>query len=193
LKTIENNSGNKVYAMAEDQGTSTVVTSGAPNMVLVIFFVFVAAFGGVILAFKLVPKMITVNQTIEEHREPNEKDHLPIHPIGDFVVNLSDLSGSRFLKVSITAKLYSEDFEEFSKLSPEEKHGYEMKIEHDLGPSIPAIKDIVITTLSRKKAEEVIGFENKLAIKTELKENLNHALHGEFKIYDIYFTDFIVQ
>ena len=68
-----------------------------------------------------------------------------------------------------------------------------MKIEHDLSPSVPAIKDIIITTLSRKKAEEVIGFENKLAIKTELKENLNQALHGEFKIYDIYFTDFIVQ
>ena len=179
--------------MAEDQGSAAVVSSGAPNMILVIFFVFVAAFGGVILAFKLVPKMITVNQTIEEHREPNDHDHLPIHPIGDFVVNLSDLSGSRFLKVSITAKLYSEDFEEFASLSPEEQHGYDARIEHDLHPSTPAIKDVIITTLSRKKAEEVIGFENKLALKMELKENLNHVMHGEFKIYDLYFTDFIVQ
>jgi flagellar basal body-associated protein FliL len=58
---------------------------------------------------------------------------------------------------------------------------------------MPAIKDVVITTLSRKKSDEVIGYENKIALKSELKEQLSNIMHGEFKIYDIYFTDFIVQ
>lgn len=171
----------------------TTPASGAPNMIMVILFIFIAAFGGCLLAFQLAPKTITVNQTLHEAKEPSEGDHLPIYPLGDFVVNLADASGNRFLKVSVTAKLYSEDFEEYGKLSGEEQHAYHVRIEGDLHPVMPAIKDVIITTLSRKKADEVIGYENKLALKTELKEHLSHVMHGEFQIYDLYFTDFIVQ
>ena len=168
-------------------------SSGGPNMIVLILFIFVAAFGGTFLAFQLAPKTITVNQTIEEHREPNESDHLPIFPLGDFVVNLADLSGSRFLKLSITGKLYSEDFEGYAELEGEEKHAYHLRIEEDLQNVMPAIKDVIITSLSRKTSDEVVGYENKIALKEELKESLDHVMHGEFKIYDIYFTDFIVQ
>ena len=164
-----------------------------PNMIVLILFIFVAAFGGTFLAFQLAPKTITVNQTIEEHREPNESDHLPIFPLGDFVVNLADVSGSRFLKLSITGKLYSEDFEHYAELEGEEKHAYHLRIEEDLQNVMPAIKDVIITSLSRKTSEEVVGYENKIALKEEMKESLDHVMHGEFKIYDIYFTDFIVQ
>lgn len=164
-----------------------------PSMILLVLFVFIAAFGGCILAFQLLPKTITVNQTVHEAKEPDESAHLPIHPLGDFVVNLADVSGSRFLKLSITAKVYSEDFEKFAELGPEEKHAYLARIEEDLHPFIPAIKDVVITTLARKTADEVIGYENKIALKLELKEQLSHVMHGEFSIYDLYFTDFIVQ
>lgn len=164
-----------------------------PNMIVLILFIFVAAFGGTFLAFQLAPKTITVNQTIEEHREPNESDHLPIFPLGDFVVNLADISGSRFLKMSITGKLYSEDFEHYAELEGEEKHAYHLRIEEDLQNVMPAVKDVIITSLSRKTSEEVVGYENKIALKEELKESLDHVMHGEFKIYDIYFTDFIVQ
>lgn len=167
--------------------------SNGPNMIVLIVFIFVAAFGGTFLAFQLAPKTITVNQTIEEQREPNESDHLPIFPLGDFVVNLADLSGSRFLKLSITAKLFSEDFEEYAILEGEEKHAYHMKVEEDLQNVMPAIKDVIITSLSRKTSEEVIGYENKIALKQELKESLDHVMHGNFQIFDIYFTDFIVQ
>jgi flagellar protein FliL len=180
-------------AEKENKEAKAAPSSGAPNMILVILFIFVAAFGGCFLAFQLVPKTITVNQTVHEAKEPSEGDHLPIYPLGDFVVNLADVSGNRFLKVSVTAKLYSEDFEEYDKLSGEEKNAYHIRIEHDLQPVMPAVKDVVITTLSRKKADEVIGYENKLALKTELKENLTQIMHGEFQIYDLYFTDFIVQ
>lgn len=184
--------------MAEEkekkEKSESVATGGnPPNMILIILFIFVAAFGGTFLAFQLAPKTITVNQVVEEHSEPGEQDHLPIHPLGDFVVNLADVSGSRFLKISITAKLYSEDFEGYGELAGEEKHAYHLRIEEDLQGIMPAIKDVVITTLSRKNSEEVVGYENKLALKVELKERLNEVMHGEFKIYDIYFTDFIVQ
>ncbi|MBT6842319.1 MAG: hypothetical protein HOA17_00805 [Candidatus Melainabacteria bacterium] len=179
--------------MADDEKQANSSGGNPPNMILIILFIFVAAFGGTFLAFQLAPKTITVNQVIEEAREPGEHDHLPIQPLGDFVVNLADVSGSRFLKISITAKLYSEDFEGYGELEGEEKHAYHLRIEEDLHGSMPAIKDAVITTLSRKSSEEVIGYESKLALKVELKDHLNEVMHGEFKIYDIYFTDFIVQ
>ena len=184
--------------MAEEKEKKSKKDKGSgggsgPNMIVLVIFIFVAAFGGTFLAFQLAPKTITINQTVEEHRDPNEKDHLPIFPIGDFVVNLADISGSRFLKLSITAKLFSEDFEEYAALEGEEKHAYHLRIEEDLQNVMPAIKDVVITSLSRKTSEEVIGYENKIALKEELKESLDHVMHGEFNIYDIYFTDFIVQ
>lgn len=180
--------------MADDELKEAGSTGGnPPNMILIVLFIFVAAFGGTYLASWLLPKTITVNQVVHEAREPGEHDQLPIHPLGDFVVNLADVSGSRFLKISITAKLYSEDFEDYAELEGEEKHAYHLRIEEDLQHEMPAIKDVVITTLSRKTSEEVIGYENKLALKVELKEQLNEIMHGEFKIYDIYFTDFIVQ
>lgn len=164
-----------------------------PNMILIIIFIFVAAFGGTFLAFQMAPKTITVNQVVQEHREPHEGDHLPIFPIGDFVVNLADVSGSRFLKISLTAKVYSEDFEGYAELAGEEKHAYHMRIEEDFAHTMPAIKDVIITSLSRKTSEEVVGYENKLALKVELKEALSHVMHGEFQVYELYFTDFIVQ
>jgi flagellar FliL protein len=167
--------------------------SGGMNPILLVVFIFIAAFGGTFLAFQLAPKTITINQTVEEHREPNEADHLPVLPLGDFVVNLADVSGNRFLKLSITGKVFSEDFEEYAELEGEEKHAYNMRIEEDLHNVMPAIKDVIITNLSRKTSEEVIGYENKIALKEEIKESLAHVMHGEFKIYDIYFTDFIVQ
>lgn len=181
--------------MAEDvkAQTQVKVQPGGPNMILMVLFVFVAAFGGAFLAFSLLPKTVSVNQTIEETREPNEGDHLPTYPLGDFVVNLADVSGNRFLKISLTAKVYSENFEEYEELDAEEKHAYQIEIEHDIAPAMPAIKDAIITSLSRKTAEEVSGYENKVALKIDLKEQLNHVLHGEFHIYDIYITDFIVQ
>jgi flagellar basal body-associated protein FliL len=178
---------------AAASGGAAKPAGGGPNVILLVLFVFVAAFGGTILAFQLLPKTITVNQTVQEAREPNEGDHLPVYPLGDYVVNLADVSGNRFLKVSITAKVYSEDFEEYAKLPEEKKHAYQASVEHDIGPLMPAIKDVIITVLSRKKSDEVIGYENKIALKLELKEQLGHVMHGEFHIYDIYFTDFIVQ
>jgi flagellar basal body-associated protein FliL len=182
--------------MAEDKGVTQAqvkVQAGGPNMILMVLFVFVAAFGGAFLAFSLLPKNISVNQTIEEAREPHEGDHLPTYPLGDFVVNLADVSGNRFLKLSLTAKVYSEDFEEYAELEAEEKHAYHLEIEHDITPSMPAIKDVIITSLSRKTAEEISGYENKIALKIELKEQINQVLHGEFHIYDLYITDFIIQ
>ena len=88
--------------MADDKKSAPAATGGnPPNMIILIVFIFIAAFGGTFLAFQLAPKTITVNQTLKETREPNEGDHLPISPLGDFVVNLADVSGSRFLKISI--------------------------------------------------------------------------------------------
>lgn len=177
----------------EEKKAPAAKPSGGPNIILIAILVFIGSFGGSILAFQILPKTVTVNQTIHEPADPDEHSMLPVQPVGDFVINLADVSGSRFLKMSLTAKLYSEDFEEYEALAGEEKHAYHARIEEDLAHSMPAIKDVIITSLSRKTANEVMGYENKLALKMELKEQLAHVMHGEFQVYDLYFTEFIVQ
>ncbi len=181
--------------MAEEEKNvkAKAVKAAGPNVILLTILVFIGSFGGSILSFQILPKTVTVNQTIHEAAEPDEHSQLPVQKIGDFVVNLSDVSGSRFLKMSLTAKLYSDDFEDYAGLEEEAKHAFHARIEQDLEHNLPAIKDAIITNLSRKTAEEVVGYENKLALKMELKEKLADVMHGEFKIFDLYFTDFIVQ
>jgi flagellar protein FliL len=66
-------------------------------------------------------------------------------------------------------------------------------VEHDLAKSMPAIKDLVISTLSTKTAEELASYETKLALKEEMVEEMNKLLHGKYRVFDLYFTDFIIQ
>lgn len=196
----EQQAPDKKEADAEKKPGSVGISIG--SMLIQTVFTFLACFGASYLAGQMMPKTINVEKIIHQAEKPATGTNLPVYALGDFVVNLADPGGSRFLKTSITAKLYY--------TAPEgEGHAEEgggggghgggdvdpvtAAIEHDLHHSMPAVKDLVITTLSRKTADELQNYETKLVLKEELVEELNHILHGDYRVYDLYFTDFIVQ
>ncbi len=167
---------------------------------------FAACFGACFLTFQIVPKSINVEQIIHQVEKPESGADLPVYSLGEFVVNLADPGGARFLKTAITVKVYSEEPAEEEGHKKEEKkeggggHGGAegpdpviAEIEHDLAHSMPAIKDLVISTLSVKTVAELSSYDTKLALKEEMVEQMNKLLHGKYKVFDLYFTDFIIQ
>ncbi len=113
-----------------------------------------------------------------EEEVPKEED-LP-DPVGEmvtmkeFVVNLSDPKGKRYLKCTIAVEVESiEAVERIQKLEPK-------------------LRDIVIMLLTSLSFEEVMTPEGKIRIRDELLERFNQATRPD-KLQHLYFTNFVVQ
>ena len=91
-----------------------------------------------------------------------------------FVVNLSDPQAKRYLKVSISLELESQEaVDRATKM-------------------VPKLRDMVIILLTSLTFEEVMTPEGKVQIRDELLERFNQILRPD-RVRNIYFTDFVVQ
>ncbi|MEN8257741.1 MAG: flagellar basal body-associated FliL family protein [Thermodesulfobacteriota bacterium] len=93
---------------------------------------------------------------------------------GEFVVNLSDPKGKRYLKCKISVEVEgAEAVERVQKIEPK-------------------LRDIVIMLLTSLAFEEVMTPEGKIRIRDELLERFNQAVRPD-RIKNLYFSDFVVQ
>lgn len=94
-------------------------------------------------------------------------------PLPEFVVNLSDPTGKRYLKL-----------------------GMEVEVNADVSQAIkaqaPKIRDAVIILLAGKSFADVSSVEGKVLLKAEVAGRLNQILGGQY-VVRVYFTDFVVQ
>ncbi|HFQ80962.1 MAG TPA: flagellar basal body-associated FliL family protein [Desulfobacterales bacterium] len=95
-------------------------------------------------------------------------------PLDPFVVNLSDPSGKRYLKLEITLELGDNTTAD------------------KLKPYTPKIRDMVIMFLTSLTFDEVMTPEGKIRIRDELLARFNMILRPN-KIKNIYFTNFVIQ
>jgi flagellar FliL protein len=92
----------------------------------------------------------------------------------EFVVNLSDPKGKRYLKCEISIEVESlEAMERVTKIKPK-------------------LRDAVIMLLTSLAFEEVMTPEGKMRIRDELLERFNQAARPD-KITHLYFSNFVVQ
>lgn len=92
----------------------------------------------------------------------------------EFVVNLSDPKGKRYLKCEISIEVESlEAVERVSRIKPK-------------------MRDIVIMLLTSLAFEEVMTPEGKMRIRDELLERFNQAARPD-KVTHLYFSNFVVQ
>lgn len=95
-------------------------------------------------------------------------------PFDEFVVNLSDPKGKRYLKCKITIEVESlEALERVTKIKPK-------------------MRDVVIMLLTSLAFEEVMTPEGKMRIRDELLERFNQAARPD-KVTHLYFSNFVVQ
>jgi flagellar FliL protein len=93
----------------------------------------------------------------------------------DYIVNLSDAGGNRFLKTKM--KLVVEN----------------PKVVEEISGQNARISDEVITFLSTKKVDELISPMGKTVLKRQLKDLFNEKILKNGDVLDIFFLDFVIQ
>src|SRR5919198_2319095 len=129
-----------------------------------------------------------------EARAAAEKAKPPVtvmYPTKERVVNLTDKSASRYLKVALTLEFID------SKVKDPPK-GEAIKLQQeefakDLAGHTAMIEDALVTTLSSKSSTDLLKPDGKESLKSELMDRVNRALHDEEKVVNVYFTSFIIQ
>jgi len=134
---------------------------------LVLFVIGGAAFGTMYIFGK---KSASATTTKAKAAQINEETY----SLNEFLVNLTDVDGRRYLKVSVFI-----GYEDNKKLTAE------------LEVKKPIIRDVVIATLREKKTTDFSGAGVNV-IKKELIARVNPTLTNG-KISNIYFNDILVQ
>jgi flagellar basal body-associated protein FliL len=141
----------------------------------------------------------------EEHHE----EHLNEHLIKERIVTLADPGAKRFLKVTIalmwrdlaatpTAKADGGDGEiVFLSYSDEAStEGVSTAPPAAKGPTlanVSEVNDIITSTLSAKRVDELVSVDGKERLREELKGKINAALPKTQQVAKVLFTDFIIQ
>ncbi len=110
----------------------------------------------------------------EGTQEKKQIENAAYYEMDTFMVNLADQGGKYFLKAAIKLKVSSPGVMEECK-----SRNFE-------------IRDLVLTLLTSKESDEVMRSEDKLVLKKQIMETLNHILQ-KGQALDVYFTDFLVQ
>lgn len=103
-----------------------------------------------------------------------EADKKLIHEWDPFLVNLADLGGKRYLKLTMKLELFGG------------------KVQEEIAERNFEMRDAVLMLLSSKEFEDISTAPGKVRLKQDIVARLNKILkNGQVK--EIYFTDFIVQ
>lgn len=138
---------------------------------ILIIIIAVAVIAGGAGAFLFFTKSAGEKEAKKEAAKADDGVTFALEP---FVVNLSDPTGSRFLKVSLQLELASPIVMEKAKSKS------------------PQIRDAVITLLTAKTSDALISPEGKLQLKDEINIRINQIL-GENSVKNVYLTDFVMQ
>jgi len=101
--------------------------------------------------------------------------------LNEFIVNLNDPIGRRYIKVNLKLEL--------------SKKEYEDKIRSD-ELLIPQIRDVIFLILSSKSYDDLRTVSGKLTLKQEIIAKVNEVLNkrfGEDVVTNCFFTDFVIQ
>jgi flagellar FliL protein len=129
-----------------------------------------------------------------EARAAAEKAKPPVtvmYPTKERVVNLTDKSASRYLKVALTLEFIDSKLKDPPKGAAVTQQQTEFAAE--MSPYSAIIDDALVTTLSSKSSSDLLKPDGKEHLKDDLIQNVNHALHDEEKVVSVYFTSFIIQ
>jgi flagellar protein FliL len=119
----------------------------------------------------------------------------PILDLGQFILNLSDPSAKRYLKINVAIQLsrLDTDPDPTAVESGGEGKGPADPAKEIALQYLPAIRDAVISTLSAKTAEELSSVAGKELAKQQIKEAVDAILGGDREVERVSFGDFIIQ
>lgn len=118
--------------------------------------------------------------------------------LGDFVLNLSDVSPRKYLKVNVALEVSNKP-EDLAAAEPAKKEGKEgaapaaNPLDTEMAQYKPAIRDAVITNLSSKTQAELSTPAGKELAKEQITQAVNAIFAGDREVLRVSFGDFIIQ
>jgi flagellar basal body-associated protein FliL len=131
---------------------------------------------------------------LAEARTLAEKAKPPVtvmYVMKERVVNLTDKSPAKYLKVAMSLEFIDTKVKDPPKGSA--VLAQQVDFAGQMSPYAAIIDDALGTTLSSKTSADLIKADGKEQLKNDLILNVNHALHDEEKVVNVYFTSFIIQ
>ncbi len=157
--------------MADENNAEVVEKRGFDfKIVLIGILIFLVAMGASYLLMRslmapLIPK--------EENGEQMLTGNLV--EIGEFMTNINDVAGTRYLKVEVTLEVAADNKE----------------AQEAITHYMPVIRDGILTMLSSKTVAD-LDVRNRNNLKSEIINDLNAKI-GSGLIKNIYFTSFVMQ
>ena len=105
------------------------------------------------------------------------------------IVNLADQGGFHYLKSAVVLEF---DLPDARNLKAEAYKKRQETFASELGSIQPKLDDILTTTLGSKAAAVLNTPAGKESLRQELKAEFSEVV-GEFKLVNVYFTQFIIQ
>jgi flagellar protein FliL len=129
-----------------------------------------------------------------EHEEESEEvEKVLVGPVlEEFTVNLRDPGGSRYLRAQLSISVTAED-PKFEKLQGEALHKWEEAFHAEMTHYKPAIRDIIISALTKRTAEELSTPIGKQHLKEEIQRNVDGLFHGKRRVIRVNLENFIIQ
>lgn len=109
---------------------------------------------------------------VEEERTAPEIGTM-VH-LKTFIVNLADPGGKRYLRVTMSLEVESED------------------VENQIKDRLPQVRHQILMILPTKKVSDIQSVQGKTLLMEEVKSALNGLLEPG-RVLNIYFTEFVVQ
>jgi flagellar FliL protein len=132
----------------------------------------------------------------EEGEEGEAGESLPgVGPVVDleeFTVNLKDRGEERYLRADLSLMVTAGD-PQFENLKGEALHQWQEEFHLEMAHYVPAIRDIVISSLTKRTAAELGSTVGKEQIKNEIKRSVDALFHGKHQVIRVNFENFIIQ
>jgi len=135
-------------------------------------------------------------QTEENDSETEEISKGYIMDLGEFTMNLADTSPKTYLRAALVIEISVNENESADGAPAADAHGHGgggSSLEDELVRYKPAIRDVVITTLSSKTSDELSTTTGKELAKEQIAEQVNAIFAGEREVLRISFGQFIMQ
>jgi len=120
--------------------------------------------------------------------------------LGDFILNLSDTSPRKYLKINVALEMSNKPEDAAAEAPAGGGHGEGEgaapavnPLEAEMAQFKPAIRDSVITTLSSKASAELSTVAGKELAKEQITEAVNGIFAGEREVLRVSFGQFIIQ
>ncbi|MDD3149656.1 MAG: flagellar basal body-associated FliL family protein [Candidatus Gastranaerophilales bacterium] len=155
-----------------------------------------------------ISNLIGVGDEEETVVEEEEIERGHVIDLGEFILNLSDPTHRRYLKVNVAIEISKTQADIDAIQAPAQKsgghggHGAPAAnsaetlmgmIEVEMKQYKPFVRDAIISTLSSKTAEELSSVAGKELAKEQIKEAVDAIFAGDREVLRVSFGDFIIQ